>query len=121
MANKITAVEFSRAWEAAWNARDLEGVLSHFHDDAVFTSPIAMRIGFAPDGIVRGKDALRRYWNAALARNPDLKFKVTAIYEGTDTLVILFRTQKGEDRAEVLIFSHNLVIEGRGTFEAGYI
>ncbi len=29
---------FSREWFAAWNAHDIEAVLAHFHQDAVFTS-----------------------------------------------------------------------------------
>ena len=119
MTNTVKALEFSRAWESAWNARDVEAVLSHFHDDVLFTSPIATRMGFASDGVVRGKEALRRYWNAALARVPDLHFQVTGVYEGTQTMVILFRTQNGDDRAEVLVFSQNLVIEGHGTFRVG--
>jgi ketosteroid isomerase-like protein len=119
MINGIDATEFSRAWAAAWNRRDLEAVLHHFHDEAVFTSPVAQRIGFAVDGIVTGKDALRRYWTAALARNPQLHFDVTAVYQGIDTLVIVFKTQDGANRAEGLTFRDGLVIEGHGTFEKG--
>jgi SnoaL-like domain/Sulphur oxidation protein SoxZ len=90
--------------------------LRHFHDHAVFVSPVAQRIGFAANGEIRGKDALRAYWNAALAKNPNLHFMVTAIYEGTDTIVIAFKTQSGQDRAEVLVFDRGLVTSGRGTF-----
>ena len=45
--------------------RDVEAVLAHFHDDVVFSSPIAARL--LPDslGVVRGKEALRHYWTAA--------------------------------------------------------
>ena len=45
MTTEIDAVAFSRAWVDAWNRRDIEAVLAHFHDDAVFSSPIAQRIG----------------------------------------------------------------------------
>ena len=103
-------------WEAAWNGRDIEAVLMHFAEDAVFTSPVAQQVGFAQDGIVRGKDALRRYWLAALNKNPDLKFRVTAVYSAVDTIVIAFQNQLGVDRAEVLRFADGLVVEGHGTF-----
>jgi ketosteroid isomerase-like protein len=114
----INAIEFGREWEAAWNRRDVEAVLKHFHDDAVFTSPVARQIGFAADGVVCGKDALHRYWTAALAQNPSLRFQVTAVYQGTNTLVIAYKNQKGIDRAEVLTFRLGLVIEGHGAFAA---
>jgi ketosteroid isomerase-like protein len=116
--NGINALDFAHAWAAAWNRRDVESVLEHFHDDAVFTSPVAQRIGFAGDGIVTGKEALRRYWTAALARNPGLHFEVTAVYAGIQTLVIAFRNQDGASRVEVLTFRGDLVIEGHGMFEA---
>ena len=118
MMDEIDAVAFAREWEAAWNRRDVEAVLKYFHEDAVFTSPIAKRIGFAPDGIVVGKDALRRYWTAALTKSPDLRFQVTNVYQGTNTLVIAFKNQEGTDRSEVLTFRHGLVIEGHGTSAA---
>jgi hypothetical protein len=118
MIDGLNSIEFSRVWETAWNGRDVEAVLKHFHDDAVFTSPIAKRIGFADDGVVKGKDAIRRYWMSGLSQNPDLHFQVTGVYEGINTLVILFRNQQGTDRVEVLKFQHGLVIEGHGMFAA---
>jgi ketosteroid isomerase-like protein len=32
---------FAEDWIAAWNAHDLDRVLSHYADDIVFLSPIA--------------------------------------------------------------------------------
>jgi len=119
MMDSVNATEFGREWEAAWNRRDVKAILKHFHDDVVFTSPVAKQIGFAEDGTVNGKDALRRYWMAALAQNPDLRFQVTKVYQGTKSLVIAFKNQKGIDRVEVLTFRHGLVIEGHGLFAAG--
>jgi ketosteroid isomerase-like protein len=85
MMDSINAIEFSREWEAAWNRRDVEAILKHLHDKAAFTSLVAKQIGFTEDGTVNGKDALRRYWTAALAQNPDLHFHVTKVYQGTNS------------------------------------
>jgi ketosteroid isomerase-like protein len=114
----VDAIEFSRIWEAAWNRRDVETVLAHFAEDAIFTSPVAQRVGFARDGVVRGKDSLRRYWLAALEKNPDLRFRVTAVYRGIDVIVIAFQNQHGVDRVEILRFANGLVVEGHGAFIA---
>jgi ketosteroid isomerase-like protein len=118
MLDSVHSIEFAREWEAAWNRRDVEAILKHFHDDVVFTSPVVKQIGFAEDGTVSGKDALRRYWTAGLAQNPDLRFQVTHVYQGINTLVIAFKNQKGIERVEVLTFRHGLVIEGHGLFAA---
>ncbi len=117
--NRVNAIEFARDWEAAWNSRDVEAVLMHFHEDAVFTSPVAKQIGLAQDGIVNGKDALRRYWTAGLALNAGLRFQVTAVYQGVNTLVITFKNEQGIDRAEVLTFRQGLVVEGHGASAVG--
>lgn len=117
--NTFDAVAFSREWETAWNRRDVEAVLKYFHDDVLFTSPVAQKIGFSRDGTVRGKDALRRYWKAALKKNPGLHFQVKAVFQGVDTIAILFTTQDAANRIEILKFRDGLVIEGHGTFAVG--
>ncbi|WP_036280681.1 nuclear transport factor 2 family protein [Methylocystis sp. ATCC 49242] len=109
-------VAFARQWAENWNARNVEAVLAHCHDDVIFTSPIAATIDPSGGGVVRGKAALRDYWSAALAKNPHLSFTVTSVFAGVDCLLIGFRTQKGEDRIEVLRFRDGLVFEGHGTF-----
>jgi hypothetical protein len=118
MMDDVDAVEFAGIWEAAWNRRDVEAVLAHFAEDAVFTSPVAQQVGFARDGVVRGKDALRQYWLSALEKNLDLRFRVTAVYRGVDTIAIAFQNQHGVDRLEILRFAGGLVVEGHGAFIA---
>lgn len=105
--------EFARNWLAAWNRHDVEAVLQHFADDAVFTSPLARRIIDGSDGTVHGKPALRGYWEQALERNPGLRFDLIDVYVGVDALVISYRNQDGVSVSEVLIFgSDGLVHRG---------
>ena len=35
---------YADQWVRAWNAHDVEAVLEHFHDDVLFTSPVAARV-----------------------------------------------------------------------------
>ena len=111
-------IRFARDWVAAWNARDVEAVLAHFHEDAMFSSPIAERLGHGIRGTVRGKHALRAYWTAALALNRALRFSLGEVHAGIDTIVICFTTQDGTRRAEVLVFEDGLVARGYATTEA---
>lgn len=107
---------FSEAWVNAWNAHDVEAVLDHFHDDVLFTSPVAARILPDTGGVVRGKDALRHYWTTALAAIPELHFEVVAVYQGESTLVINYRNHRGQLVNEVLTFDGDHVREGHGTY-----
>jgi len=86
---------FARDWADAWNRRDLEAVRWQFADDAVFSSAIAQSLGFGEDGVMHSREELRRYWMAALSRNPDLHFEVTGVFAGVDTVAIAFRNQIG--------------------------
>ncbi|MDX2118993.1 MAG: nuclear transport factor 2 family protein [Planctomycetota bacterium] len=85
---------FTRDWLRAWNAHDLERILAHYTDDVVFSSPFGARLASSndgtPDGILRGKPALRAYWQQALHRYPDLRFVPLGHTFGTDTLVIRY-------------------------------
>jgi hypothetical protein len=109
------AATFVGHWVESWNAHDIEAVLEHFSDDVVFTSPVAAQI-LGGDGEVRGKPALRRYWNEAIGRVPDLHFELLGHYVGVRTIVINYRNQKGGLVAEVLRFKGRLVSEGHGTY-----
>ncbi len=70
----LDAASFAADWAAAWNRRDVEHVLTHFRDDVAFTSPTALAVVGTPT--VHGKEALRAYWNTALARLTTLHFTV---------------------------------------------
>ena len=114
----LDAVAFSDQWVAAWNAHDVESVLQHFHEDVLFTSPVAARFMPESAGVVHGKSALRDYWTRALQRIPNLRFVVEAVYQGIDTIVIVYRNQDDDLVSEVLRFTGDLVIEGHGTYLA---
>lgn len=112
----LDAVAFSKQWVDAWNAHDVEAVLAHFHDDVVFTSPVAAKLLPETAGVVHGKPALRRYWTQALQRIVNLRFAVEAIYQGIDTVVIVYRNQDDGLVSEVLRFNGDMVTEGHGTY-----
>ena len=71
------ALEFAAGWIEAWNRRDIERVLATFDDDIEFASPTALvTVGVAT---VHGKQELRSYWQAALARIASLRFTLDRV------------------------------------------
>jgi ketosteroid isomerase-like protein len=68
---------FAQTWADAWNRRDVEAVLAHFDDELEFTSPTALVV--TGNAVVRGKQALRAYWNAALAKVESIHFAVDRV------------------------------------------
>ena len=70
--NRDAVCDIVDDWIEAWNALDVERVLGHFTDDAVFTSPKALEtVGSAT---VRGKAAMRDYWGKRTAVIRSLRF-----------------------------------------------
>jgi ketosteroid isomerase-like protein len=112
----LDAVAFSKQWLGAWNAHDVESVLDHFHEAVVFTSPVAAGLLPGTGGVVHGKHALRHYWTRAVQRIPNLRFVVEGVYQGIDTIVILYRNQDDGLVGEVLRFHGDVVIEGHATY-----
>jgi ketosteroid isomerase-like protein len=68
---------FADEWAAAWNELAVERVLAHFDENVSFTSPTALAVVGVPT--VRGKQALREYWNKAVARIGSLRFTVDRV------------------------------------------
>lgn len=70
----LSPADFAAAWAEAWNCRQIEVVLAHFADEIEFTSPVAVAVTGAPT--MRGKPALRAYWEKAMAQVTLLRFTV---------------------------------------------
>jgi len=96
-----SAYAFGRDWIAAWNAHDVERILSHYREDVLFTSPFAARAG-APEGVLRGLPALRSYFERALAAYRDLHFEPIAVLSGVDSVALHYRSVEGRDAIEVM-------------------
>lgn len=81
---------FADEWIAAWNAHDLDRILSHYAPEIVFESPmIRSRYGKA-SGRVEGLAELRDYWSGAFTAFPDLRFERLAVFGGIDGGAILY-------------------------------
>ena len=95
-------VALGKAWIAAWNARDLEQVLALYADDAEMTSDGIVRLGFAVQGSVRGKQNLRAYWSMALALLPNLLFEAAGFSTSPNSLVVHYTNDRGQTICEYL-------------------
>jgi hypothetical protein len=90
-----TAHAFAAEWIAAWNAHDLERILSHYTEDVTFASPFVATIAGEPSGTLAGKPALRAYWSKALAKLPDLHFTLVDVLTGVGSLTLYYRGHRG--------------------------
>lgn len=88
--SQTAMIESARAWIASWNRRDVEAVLSSFHPDASFRSPIAEKTTGSAE--IVGVDALRDYWMRALAGIETLQFTLLEVLcdEPRQTMAVVY-------------------------------
>ena len=112
------ALRFAAGWIEAWNRLDIEAVLATFDDRVVFTSPRALAtVGV---GTVNGKQELRAYWAAALARIDSLRFVLErAVWDPeTRELAIVYVSEVNGEAKRV---SENLRFGQDGRVEAAEV
>lgn len=99
------AQRFATEWIAAWNSGDLERVFALYADDFEMRSPLIAERGFSPDGVLRGKAAIRPYWGGGIASaNPPLVFELVDVYAGVNTVAIQYRSVGRRIVIEVIEF-----------------
>jgi ketosteroid isomerase-like protein len=89
-------------WVAAWNAHDLDRIMSHYDEDVALTSPVAARLLAIADGRVTGKANLRAYFERGLAAFPDLAFHLEDVLWSLDSVVLYYTNQRGARTAEFM-------------------
>jgi hypothetical protein len=94
--------DFAISWVRSWNERDVEGVLSHYADDVEFQSPLVAMVMHEPTGIVRGKRALREYFQKVVASFPNVQVKLLGTYRGLNCRMVHFEATTGRKAVEVM-------------------
>jgi predicted ester cyclase len=105
--NKEKAWELARHWVAAWNAHDLELIMTHYDEAVELTSPVAARLLEKADGKVVGKTNLCEYFQRGLDAYPDLRFQLEDVLWGLNSVVLYYVNQKGTRTAEFMELSAN--------------
>lgn len=95
---------FAAQWIAAWNAHDLDRILSHYAEDVIVTTPM-IKVALGVDsGTLEGKPAARAYWQAALEKVPNLHFELIDAAQGVDSLALYYSSVMNKKAIEVMFF-----------------
>ena len=104
-------------WFEAFNAHNLEKLLSLYDDEAEHFSPKLKTRLPETEGLITGKDALRTWWKDAFERLPSLHYKVTSLTSNADRVFMEYiRTVENEDNmlvAEVLEIKEGKIMASR--------
>ena len=100
------AQSLAKHWIAAWNAHDLDAIMSHYDEAIELTSPVAARL-LAGDGKVVSKPSLRAYFQRGLDAYPNLHFELKDVLLGLQSVVLYYTNQNGTHSAEFMELSPN--------------
>lgn len=104
-------------WFEAFNAKQLDKLLSLYAEDAEHFSPKLKARQPETNGIVKGHDAMRAWWQDAFDRLPTLNYKVATLTANGDRVFMEYtRTVQGEDDmnvAEVLEIKEGKIVASR--------
>ena len=106
MLTEKQAKEFATEWMAAWNAHDLDAIMSHYAADVVLVSPVAAKLLNEPFGAVVGTDSIRAYFARGLEAFPQLKFSLVDVFWGMSSIVLVYENQRGTRTAEFMEFDN---------------
>jgi predicted ester cyclase len=107
MITQQKAHQIAREWIEGWNSHDLDAIVSHYADGVEFTSPFVVKLLNNPSGTIKGKEALRSYFERALAAYPDLKFDLIQVLTGVDSVTVYYRSVNEMMAAEVMALNSN--------------
>ena len=102
--DKAFVEHFAADWIDAWNAHDLDRVLSHYADDFEMSLPVIIQVAHESSGKLRGKAAVGAYWKKALELIPDLQFELVSILVGVTSITLYCKGARGRLAAEVFHF-----------------
>ena len=102
--------QFAGDWLRAWNAHDLNAIMSHYAPEIVLTSPVAARLLNDPSGAVRGHLALRDYFKRGLEAYPNLTFQLLDVMWGLSSVVLYYKNQNGTTTGEFMELDADLKV-----------
>jgi ketosteroid isomerase-like protein len=96
------ARHFADDWYEAWNAHDLDRLVSHYREDVTFASPFVTALTGRADGLLQGRDELAEYFRRALDTFPDLRFEPLQLFVGAGSVVLHYVSVRGMLAAETM-------------------
>ncbi|ROI06340.1 nuclear transport factor 2 family protein [Chryseobacterium sp. G0240] len=97
--------DFALEWIAVWNSHDLENILSHYSDNIEITTPMIAIATGGKESSLRGKEAVRDYWQKALDKFPDLHFELIQSTAGAGSVALFYKSIMDKHAVEVMFFN----------------
>lgn len=105
MLNNETAKKFVEEWITAFNSHSIGLILEHYANEIEFYSPFIPLLQFNPEGVIRNKADLKRYFETGLNAYPALHFELHKYFTGINTIVIYYTSVNNRLAAETFLLN----------------
>ncbi|MFZ4796347.1 MAG: nuclear transport factor 2 family protein [Bacteroidia bacterium] len=113
----MTNEEIALKWFEAFNKHNLENLLSLYHENAEHFSPKLKVRNPETKGLIKGKKALRNWWEDAFLRLPNLHYSVTSLTANNQRVFMEYIRQVPNEEdmlvAEVLEIENGEIMASR--------
>lgn len=113
----MTPDALGRAWLDAFNAHDVERLVSLYADDCTHTSPKIRTLHPETGGKLVGKAALRAWWSDALRRLPGLRYELLCLTANAERVVLEYLRHAPNEApmpvAEAFDVAHGRIVASR--------
>lgn len=112
-------LSIAHRWFDAFNAHNLEQLLALYDDNAEHFSPKLKIRKPETDGLIKGKNALRDWWQDAFNRLSTLNYKVTSL-TANENRVFMEYIRKVENEEDMLVAEVLEIKDGKIVFSRVY-
>jgi ketosteroid isomerase-like protein len=110
-------IAIGREFLRAFNARDLDGLIALYADDAVHVTPKARIQHPESGGRVPGRQALREWWAESFDRLPSLQYDPVTVTADDERVWLEYRRRVPNEPelavAEILVIRDGKVVQSR--------
>ncbi len=101
----VDAGKFAHDWIVSWNSHDLDKIMKHYSDDVEVVSPMIKLALDTGAGSLKGKERVRRYWEAAFQKVPDLHFELIDAAQGVNSMAVYYKSVMNKMAVEVMFLN----------------
>ncbi len=106
-----TNFKITKNWIEAFNEHDIEKLLSLYHEDADHYSPKLKVLQPETKGVIKGKEAMRKWWGDSFKRFPELNYELVSLTVNNEYVMMIYKRRvKTEEETEVKEMLH--IIDG---------
>ena len=112
-----SSTHIAEKWFAAFNEKNMDALLSLYHEDAEHFSPKLKIRKPETSGLIKGKQQLHDWWQDAFERLPSLKYKPNYFIAGENKIFVEYiRSVDGEEDltvGEALFFKDGKIVTSK--------